>query len=50
MKRGKSYAKEKRRLWRCGVEAYPRLTSGTGRQGVRIEFSFGLMDTSRPGF
>ena len=34
----------------CPVGVYPSLTSGTGRQGVRIEFSFELMDTSRPGF
>ena len=32
----KSYAKENRRLWRCQVEVYPSLTSGTVRWGVRI--------------
>ena len=31
----------------CPVKVYPSLTSGTGRQGVRIEFSFGLMDARR---
>ena len=36
-------------LGRRPVEAYPNLTSGTVRQGVRIEFQFGLMDTFRPG-
>ena len=35
-KRKKSYAKENRRLWRCQVEAYPSLTSGTVRWVVSI--------------